>query len=319
MARSRSIFGPYEVHPSNPVISSKDAPQATLQKAGHGSIIEGPDKEWYLTHLVGRPLTPRGRCTLGRETAIQPVEWREDGWLYLKGEGCTPLDSFEIESHAEPIAEPKEVLYSFDCDALPLDFQTLRVPADESWLSFKRRKGYLALRGRESLCSTHKQSIVARRVDSFKATAEVELEFSPTNFQQVAGLVCYYNTEHFHYIYVSHDEVSGGPAINIISQEEKNFTDAFTAPLPLKGGSVHLRAEIDGDKLQFSYSDDNNNNGEWHKIGNILDFSILSDDYVCQKSYYNAAFTGSFVGVCCQDHSSQAEWAYFKNFNYKRL
>ncbi len=312
MARSRSIFGPYEVHPSNPVITSKDAPQAMLQKSGHGSIVEGPDGEWYLTHLVGRPLTQRGRCTLGRETAIQPVEWREDGWLYLKGGGNTPLDSFEIESDAEPIVQPKELLYSFNSETLPLDFQTLRIPADESWLSLTHRKGYLALRGRESLCSTHLQSLVARRVDSFKAEAEVELEFAPTSFQQVAGLVCYYNTEHFHYLYVSYDENSGSTAINVISQDEKSFTDAFTAPLPLKGNSVRLRASIDGDKLQFSFSE----GGEWQPIGDVLDYSILSDDYVCQKSYYNAAFTGSFVGVCCQDHSNQTEWAYFRNFKY---
>ncbi len=313
MARSRSIFGPYELHPSNPVITSANSPQATLQKAGHASIVEGPGGEWYLTHLVGRPLTERGRCTLGRETAIQPVEWREDGWLYLKGGGNTPLDSFEIESDAKITTPQKETLYSFDSETLPIDFQTLRTPADESWLSLTRRKGYLALRGRESLCSTHEQSMVARRVDSFEAVAEVELEFEPKSFQHVAGLVCYYNTAHFHYLYVSYDHEHNCSAINVITQDEGNFTDAFTSPLPLKGNSVRLRATINRDKLQFAYCEAGE---EWHEIGGELDYSILSDDYVCQKSYYNAAFTGSFVGICCQDHSQHKEWAYFKNFNY---
>ena len=34
-----------------------------------------------MVHLCGRPIRNRGRCTLGRETAIQPMVWSADGWL----------------------------------------------------------------------------------------------------------------------------------------------------------------------------------------------------------------------------------------------
>ena len=34
-----------------------------------------------MVYLCGRPLRNRGRCTLGRETAIVRMEWGEDGWL----------------------------------------------------------------------------------------------------------------------------------------------------------------------------------------------------------------------------------------------
>ena len=34
-----------------------------------------------MVYLCGRPLRNRGRCTLGRETAIQKMTWSEDGWL----------------------------------------------------------------------------------------------------------------------------------------------------------------------------------------------------------------------------------------------
>ncbi len=39
------------------------------------------DGETYMVHLCGRPIPNRGRCTLGRETAIQQMAWSEDGWL----------------------------------------------------------------------------------------------------------------------------------------------------------------------------------------------------------------------------------------------
>jgi len=39
---------------------------------------------------------------------------------------------------------------------------------------------------------------------SFKT--ETKVEFDPTTFQQMAGLVCFYNTGNWTYLYISHDE-----------------------------------------------------------------------------------------------------------------
>ena len=49
-----------------------------------------------MVYLCGRPLPNRGRCTLGRETAIQKMVWGEDGWLRtVDGDG---LPSVETEA-----------------------------------------------------------------------------------------------------------------------------------------------------------------------------------------------------------------------------
>ena len=63
-----------------------------MQKAGHASIVQTHTDEWFLVHLTGRPLPkdgqplldPRGFCPLGRETAIQRLEWRNH-WPYVVG------------------------------------------------------------------------------------------------------------------------------------------------------------------------------------------------------------------------------------------
>ncbi|MGO4843251.1 family 43 glycosylhydrolase, partial [Rhizobiaceae sp. 2RAB30] len=83
MARSRRIEGPYELHPDIHLITSKDAPDAVLQRAGHGQMVETPQGEVYHTHLCSRPLPGLRRSPLGRETAIQKCVWGEDGWLRL--------------------------------------------------------------------------------------------------------------------------------------------------------------------------------------------------------------------------------------------
>ena len=90
MARSRRIDGPYELHPNVHLLTSKDAPDAALQRAGHGQIVETPDGQVYHTHLCSRPLAGRGRSPLGRETAIQKCVWGDDGWLYLAQGGQVP-------------------------------------------------------------------------------------------------------------------------------------------------------------------------------------------------------------------------------------
>ena len=81
LARSKFLTGPYELHPDGYILTSRDRPDAELQRAGHADLVETPNGETYMVHLCGRPLRNRGRCTLGRETAIQKMEWNEDGWL----------------------------------------------------------------------------------------------------------------------------------------------------------------------------------------------------------------------------------------------
>jgi xylan 1,4-beta-xylosidase len=81
MARSRSLRGPYELHPDTYILTARHRPDAGLQRAGHADLVETPAGDTYIVYLCGRPIPNRGRCVLGRETAIQPMTWGPDGWL----------------------------------------------------------------------------------------------------------------------------------------------------------------------------------------------------------------------------------------------
>ena len=106
MARSRAIEGPYELHPSVHLLTSKDAPDAALQRAGHGQIVETPDGQVYHTHLCSRPLKGVRRSPLGRETAIQKCVWGEDGWLRLAHGGQVPAVDVPAPFAAPTKAQP---------------------------------------------------------------------------------------------------------------------------------------------------------------------------------------------------------------------
>jgi len=90
-ARSRSLNGPYELHPDTHVIRTLDSPFAPLQRAGHGQTVTTPDGQWYHTHLCSRPLKGTQRSPLGRETAIQKCVWSDDGWLRLEHGDAQPV------------------------------------------------------------------------------------------------------------------------------------------------------------------------------------------------------------------------------------
>ena len=89
-----------------------------------------------------------------------------------------------------------------------MDFQWLRSPWPEELFSLTARPGHLRLYGRETIGSLFRQALVARRQQAHCFSAATVMDFEPEHFQQMAGLVCYYNSAKFHYLHVSHDERS---------------------------------------------------------------------------------------------------------------
>lgn len=296
LARSRDIRGPYEIHPENPVLTSSGRSDITLQKAGHASLVETQGGEWYMPHLCGRPLPGTDRCNLGRETAIQKVEWRDDGWLYLADGGNHPREEVaapDLPPHPWPEL-PERLPFESP------DYATPRGPSP----SVVNRDGSLRLHGAESLESCFEQAMLARRLTHQRATATTRLRFDPQSFQQMAGLVAYYNTYLFHYLYLSRDE-DLGLCLQIHSCNDGDSTFPLgSTPLPIPEGDLHLRAVFIDDELQFSWSSD----GEtFSPVGPLLDASILSDDH---GNHWG--FTGTFIALSCQDLSGNSLAAEFE-------
>ena len=315
--RSKNITGPYEENPDNPIVSSRLNSSLELQKTGHGDIVQTQQGDWYLAFLVGRPLTPLGRCIKGRETTIQKLTWEAGEWPRLSHGASEPqilTPAPDLPEHVFPTEPEKD---DFDIHQLSIHFQSLRIPMTEDWVTLKERPGYLRLKGRESLSSFHRQSLVARRIQADHIVASTKLEFKSHNFQQMAGLVCYYNTYHFHYLYISSDD-GQTQYLNIITCDKHNHQEPLQQTIDLNTNTtVFLRVEIDYKDLQFYYS---YNEITWHKVGPVLDASILSDDYVRdENNRYRPAFTGAFIGLCCQDLTGNMHQADFDWFEYKEI
>ncbi len=312
MARSRELTGQYELHPDTHILTSRHRPDLELQRAGHADLVETPNGETYMVYLCGRPIRNRGRCTLGRETAIQRMAWSHDGWLRTadgSGLPCSEIAPPALPEQVFPEAPARE---DFDSPNLPIDFQWLRTPWPDELFSLTERPGHLRLYGRETIGSLFRQSLVARRQQAHCYSASTVMEFEPDRFQQMAGLVCYYNSSKFHYLYVSHDR-DVGKHIRVMScLPDQVQSDTFSAPVAIPAGApVHLRVEVDFERLYFAWRLDD---GEWHRLPGPLDASILSDEAAAPGT---PNFTGSFVGVSCQDLAGTRRPADFDFFVYR--
>jgi len=311
LARSRSLLGPYELHPDGPLLTSRDRPDAVLQRAGHADWVDTPAGDTFLVHLCGRPLRNRGTCTLGRETAIHRLVWGADGWPRLATGG--PVPALEVEAPSLPPHpfQPAPKRTDFTAPALPIEFQWLRSPFPEELFSLTERPGFLRLHGRESIGSSFRQALVARRQQAHCFGARTLMEFEPQHYQQSAGLVCYYGANKFHYLYVSQDETLGRHLRAMSALPNGMAADSFTAPVPVPPGQIHLRVEIDEERLRFAYSLDG---AAWIFLPELLDASILSDEAAAPGT---PNFTGAFVGLCCQDTAGTRLPADFAWFEYE--
>lgn len=259
-----------------------------------------------MAHLCARPVVDK-KCILGRETALQKCYWTEDDWIRVEG---GPHPQMEVEAPNLP-AHPFELESNkddFNDRTFKKYWNSLRRPVTEEWISLSEKPGCLTLKGGESMQSTHHQSLLARRLEHVEAEVETEVMFAPENFQQMAGLIVYYDTDDYVYLRVTEHEEKG-KCIGIIESKYGKYDELLEEDFALSSASTKLKAVINKQWLQFYFAD---GKGDWTELGPRVDISHLSDD---DADYIR--FTGTFVGVCVQDLSGQEIAAHFDYFEYR--
>ncbi|MBC2651621.1 family 43 glycosylhydrolase [Novosphingobium flavum] len=79
-ARSRSIHGPWQTCPHNPIVRAR-SDQDLWWSRGHATCVEGADGRWFMVYHGYE----RGYHSLGRQTLLEPIEWDDDGWFRATG------------------------------------------------------------------------------------------------------------------------------------------------------------------------------------------------------------------------------------------
>ncbi len=301
VARSRNVFGPYEVHPNKHVCSAMGHPEHPIHKTGHASWCQGPDGRWFLAFLCGRPVDGK-HCVLGRETGINELVWKND-WPYLKNESLLVDEYFE--GYGDKV-EKDYVEYNLGDKEFFLDFNSLRGPS-------KYQLGpnnVLRLYGAESPFSNQNQSMLVRRQTDFDfvATTHVTLPFH--RFQQFAGLIYRYDEEHQYILKLAFDEGVGKHRIGIMEFKDGVYGSPMgDGEISIDRDDVWLRVTGHGATAKFSYSLDGE---DFVDVDYAIDATILSDDH-CY------GFTGGYVGMAAYDLYNHTGYADFDFFSYRAV
>ena len=330
MARSKSPYGPFEKDPTNPILTSSPNnsderadwdhlkpkyynPDSILQKSGHGSYVNLDEKNAYLVHLCARPFVPELRCTLGRETAIQKMIWTEDGWLRLAdGSNLAKLETEEtglVEFDAEILPDRDD----FDREVLRRDYYSPRI-FPSTFTDYKSRKGFVKLRGQESLSSLNKVSLLCRKLPSVNIIASAGLDFNPEIYQHSAGLVLYYDNMNYVAIRKYYSDTLKQPAIAIISLENGEKKELLDTRTAVDGRPVCFELIVSERKSFFKWGYEGE---ETKPIGQVFDTSKFSDEY-CKYG----EFTGTMAGIFAVDsmfHKKEADFDYFSVVDKKDL
>ena len=101
IARSDSIWGPFESCPHNPILTHRNINPRSgeFQALGHADLVEDGKGNWWLVFHGIRP-SQFMLHHMGRETMLAPVTWDENGWPVVGEEGKPILA--EMEGPGEP-------------------------------------------------------------------------------------------------------------------------------------------------------------------------------------------------------------------------
>lgn len=75
-ARSKSLEGPWENSPFNPIVRTVHRNEKWWSK-GHGTLVDSPEEDWFVVYHAYE----KDYYTLGRQTLIEPIQWTIDGWF----------------------------------------------------------------------------------------------------------------------------------------------------------------------------------------------------------------------------------------------
>jgi alpha-N-arabinofuranosidase len=281
--RSRSLYGPYEACPRNPILSHRNRGESSVQALGHADIVEDSKGKWWMVCLGIRPLGAMLH-NLGRETFLAPLKW-EDGWPIVGNDG-----GIEIEMEAPLPRPPLPNAFSFTADfsasPLSLHWNYLRSVDPEC---YRLEQGRLILNANEKTLSSPggNPAFLGIRQQNFEITATSTVRLPVPSSR--GGLTAFYNNDYHYDIYVERAQ-SGAYSVVVNKRIHDLEAETFRERLPQGKDEVHLRICAERERYFFSFALED---GEWHDAGSGLSAGL------CTEGTHTMTFTGVYIGLFC--------------------
>lgn len=296
--RSKSMLGPWEPDPENPIKIAPHTTKAAMQGPGHSELIETQNGEWYVTYHVHELDYP----SLARQVALEPVVWTEDGWWRPKYGKLPPV---EVEKPNLPESDIRlNQSDEFTTSKLSPQwfFHTIPDYSGTAW-SLDERSGWLALKSHGERLEAMKQlqRFVLQRMTSKAFVITTKMEFIPTE-GEFAGLILYADKENYIQFGVTEHEgermlvqlVKAGAFHPTARQRVIPGVKKVMASTQFEGKEIYLRIKVlDPETAHFYYSQDNE---KWKKFGREIFFGRSgAPDLGWQTRLWTGATFGLFI------------------------
>jgi len=232
-ARSKSIHGPWEHCPHNPIVKTKSADEPWWSR-GHASLVEGPAGDWWMIYHGYE----NGFRTLGRQTLLEPVEWTADGWFRARGGDL----SKPLNKPAGGAAGPAGYPYSDDFTGNKFGVQwSFHNPGADEMKRVRFEKGAIAIAGKGSSPSDCSPLAFIVGDRAYEATVTLDLLT-----QGEGGFLLFYSEHGFVGVGFTPTEMR-----TFIYGEEQTWMRT-----PIKSDTVTVRVKNDRNIVTWSYSND---------------------------------------------------------------
>ena len=298
--RSKSLFGPYEPNPANPILShfNMKMQNSNIQGLGHADLVQAPDNSWWMICL-GYRTHGYLQHVMGRETFLAPVKWEEGEWPVVNNDGTLQLDMQcqTLPQVPMPLEPSKD---EFDADKLSLYWSHLNMPQKENY-SFTARKGWLRMTTSTiTLDEIGNPTFIGHRQSEPNFTATTKVDVSGLKNGGVAGITAY-AAHHNHY------------DVQVVMRDGQRYVQAkirigemehIEKEIPLDNNTIiYLRITADPQFYHLHYSID----GEHFTHLARMDYRYLSTETI-------GGFCGVHLGIFAHTLSKTISYADFDYF-----
>ena len=282
-ARSKSIHGPWENSPHNPITRTVDRSEPWWSR-GHATVVEGTDGRWWMIYHGYE----NGYWTLGRQALLDPVEWTDDGWFVAKGGDL----GRPMEKPGGTSVGPHGMALSDAFDGSRLGHQwSFFDPAQDEYARLSFGGGAMTLQGKGN---TPRDSSPLTVIAGDKAYQfEVEMDIEPG---AIGGALLFYNDR----LYVGVG--SNGEKFVMHRYGQERPTNGLA---PGKGGRLWLRVTNDEHIVTFHTSADGK---AWEKYPVQM-----------EVSGYHHNVAGQFLALKPGIYAAGEGKVHFRDFRYRAL
>ncbi|WP_058833503.1 family 43 glycosylhydrolase [Luteimonas abyssi] len=281
VARSRSIHGPWENAPNNPVVRTASRDEQWWSR-GHATLVEDAAGQWWMMYHGYE----RDHWTLGRQALLDPIRWTDDGWFVAEGGDLgRPL----AKPAGSPVPHGMALSDDFSGDTLAPQW-AFYDPAPDEMSRLSLGDGALTLRGKGAAPRDASPLTVISGDRGYEFQVEMEIEPGA-----IGGALLFYS-----------DRLYAGLGFNGERFIMHRYGEERPARLPAgPGGRLWLRVRHEDHVMTVHHSRD----GEaWDKY-----------DVQMETSGYHHNTAGRFLSLRPGVYAAGDGRVRFRDFRYRAL